>query len=75
MATRFFPPTSSFHRDDYREFGFRYTIRLTDIAYPAASKKNIAQNCATGKQNIIQVGVASPKIRNSTHNLNKPAPT
>ena len=53
MATRFFPPASSFHGDDCLEFGFRYTIRLADIAYPTAGEKNIAENWAAGKENIV----------------------
>ncbi len=52
MATRFFPPASFLHGDDYLEFAFRFNIRLADTEYPAAGEKNIPQNPAPGKKNI-----------------------
>jgi len=52
MATRFFPPASSLHRDDYLEFAFRFNIRSADTGYPAAGEKNIPQNPAVGKKNL-----------------------
>ncbi len=55
MATRFFPPASSLHRDDYLEFAFRFNIRPADTGYPAAGEKNIPQNPVAGKKNIAQV--------------------
>ena len=41
MTTRFFPPASSLHGDDDREFAFRFNIRPADSGYPAAGEKNI----------------------------------
>jgi hypothetical protein len=39
MATRFFPPASSLHGDDYLEFAFRFNILPADTEYPAAGEK------------------------------------
>lgn len=51
MATRFFPPASFLHGDDYLEFALRFNIRPADTEYPAAGEKNISQNPAAGKKN------------------------
>ena len=55
MATQFFPPASSLHRDDDLEFALRFNILPADTEYPAAGEKNIPQNPAPGKKNIGQV--------------------
>jgi hypothetical protein len=55
MTSRFFPPASSLHGDDNREFAFQFNIRPADTEYPAAGEKNIPQNPAAGKKNLALV--------------------
>ncbi|WP_373538057.1 hypothetical protein [Microcoleus sp.] len=64
MATRFFPPASSLHRDDYLEFAWRFRIGRADISYAVGGKENISQVVVAAKKNIAQVGATSPTIFN-----------